>query len=171
MWSFGSPCGEAGPSLPHSEAALGWGPPGGVPVVGGSPVASSYHHTWCPALPHRSRTGVVDVEWEAGSTWGPLRGDRKPRACLCSPRCPCDALSPEQRVRTLGAVMHLLMRLSARMCPCLSLLSQTLEGLSCHDVQGSQPGVKGEPESHLGSADMEHVPDHGEVGREAGALT
>ena len=67
--------------------------------------------------------------------------------------------------------MHLLMRLSARMCPCLSLLSQTLEGLSCHDVQGSQPRVKGEPESHLGSADMEHVPDHGEVGREAGALT
>lgn len=67
--------------------------------------------------------------------------------------------------------MHLLMKLSARMCPCLSLLSQTLEGLSCHDVQGSQPRVKGEPESHLGSADMEHVPDHREVGREAGTLT
>lgn len=126
-------------------------------------VASLYHHTWCPALPHRSRTGVVDIEWEAGSTWGPLRRDRKPRACLCSPRCPRDALSPQQRLRTLGGRYA---PLDETFC-----LSQTLEGLFCHDVQGSQPRVKGEQESHLGSVDMKHVPDHRELGQEAGTLT
>lgn len=135
-------------------------------------VVSLYHHTCCPTLPHGSRTGVADIEWEPGSTWGPLQGDRKPRACLCSPRCPRDALSPEQRVRTLGgcyAPVYLSNFLPEYDLVCPS--SQTLEGLSCHDVQGSQPRVKREQESHLGSAGMEHVPDHRGVGREAGTLT
>lgn len=121
------------------------------------------YHTWCPALPHRSRTGVADIEWEAGSTWGPLRRGRKPRACLCSPRCPRDALSPQQRLRTLRGRYA---PLDETFC-----LSQTLEGLFCPDVQESQPRVKGEQESHLGSVDMKHVPDHREWGQEAGTLT
>ena len=98
VWSFGSPCGEAGPSLPHSEAALGSGPPGGVPAVGGSPVGSSYHHTWCPALPHRSRTGVADVRWEAGSTWGPSEGtvSPEPASALQGPLLPSGPSHPSR---------------------------------------------------------------------------
>lgn len=94
--------GKPGHSCPAQR--LLWGQ--SIPEVSScgwqSCVVSLYHHTCCPALPHGSRTGVADIEWEAGSTWGPLQGDRKPGACLCSPRCPRDALSPEQRVRTRG---------------------------------------------------------------------
>lgn len=89
----------------------------------------------------------------------PPKGQEAP-SLPCSPRCPRDALSPQQRLRTLGGRYA---PLDETFC-----LSQTLEGLFCHDVQGPQPRVKGEQESHLGSVDMKHVPDHRELGQEAG---